>query len=402
MWSICNFFCRKNFSDCRVTRQLFCICAIQSICGGIGFYITLFLKHHTTLDMLQIGTLVSAISIGNILGSSLGGYISDKKNPSDAIKKGLIIQGFSLFLLIFVTNFYITFFVMLFMGMGSYCYATASHYVLNSKFDNQETRAQIIAAQHIVSNAGMFLAAILMGYCAAGHYLPIFLTVSLCLILIGIMLKPFDKLFYSAQAVQRSIEKPSQAFGKLYLVGLFGVILIGIIYSQHRVGYPIFLSPYFGAVSAGYLMAINPLIILLFQSSIIKKCSKFNEIFLLGIGLLFFGISFFILNVSMSLLTVFASCITMTFGEILGLTYAQSIAFGYAPSSIKGRILGLYKSIFSITKLMGVYLASLLLLGDENYSRLWNFSGFLGLLGFLIAILIIVNQKKQVKKFLLS
>lgn len=290
---------------------------------------------------------------------------------------------------------------MVFMGSGSYCYATASHYVLNSKFDSLETRAQIIATQHIVSNVGMFFAAILMGYCAAGYYIPVFFTVSLCLVSIGIMLKPFDKIFYSPHAVKLPIENQIQAPTNVYLVGLLGIILIGIIYSQHRVGYPIFLSPYFGTIGTGYLMSLNPLIILLFQSSIIKKCSKFNEIFLLGIGLLFFGLSFFILNYSMNLLTVFVSCIIMTLGEIFGLTYAQSIAFGYAPPPMKGRILGLYKSIFSITKLMGVYLASLLI-NDANYSMLWAFSGFLGILGFLITIVIMVNSKKHVNKFLLS
>lgn len=399
--SISKYFLNvNNISLCKATRNLLFIYAIQSVCGGIGFYMTLFLNQNTTLDILHIGILVSGISMGNIFGSNLGGYVSDKHNPSYAMKLGLIIQGLSLFFLIFVTNFYAILLIMVFMGSGSYYYVTSTNYVLNLKFDEPETRAQIISTQHIISNVGMFFAAILMGYCAAGYYFSIFFTVSLCLVFIGSMLKPLDKEFYTQPVVDRSVENQSQSTTKLYLVGLLGVTLIGVIYSQHRVGYPLFLESYFGTVNTGYLMSLNPLIILLFQSSIIKKFSKLNELFSLGLGLLLFGLSFFLLNCSTNLQIIFLSCIIMTLGEILGLTYAQSIAFGYAPQSMKGRILGLYKSIFSVTKLMGVYAGSLMI-NYTNYTIVWTFCGCLGVLGFVVTLFIFMNSKQRfVKKYL--
>lgn len=207
----------------------------------------------------------------------------------------------------------------------------------------------------------------------------------------------FSEIRNNQDVVKHSIENESQTTSKLYLVGLLGITLIGIIYSQHRVGYPLFLESYFGTVNTGYLMSLNPLIILFFQSSIVKKFSKLNELFSLGLGLLLFGFSFFILNYSINLMVVFLSCIIMTLGEILGLTYAQSITFGYAPHGMRGRVLGLYKSMFSVTKLMGVYAGSLLI-SYTNYTIIWTFCGCLGVLGFLVTIFILMNSKQRFAK----
>ena len=52
----------------------------QSICGGISFYIALFLKASTSLNVYQIGGVISAIAIGNIIGAFSGGYLLDKIN----------------------------------------------------------------------------------------------------------------------------------------------------------------------------------------------------------------------------------------------------------------------------------------------------------------------------------
>lgn len=384
---------KNSNTYCKTTIKLMVIYAIQSICGGIAFYISLFLKSKTGLDALHISILVSATSMGNIIGSYTGGYISDKFNPSYALKTGLALQGFALLSLVFMTNFYAIFLIMTIMGTGSYLYITSSIYILNSKFDNsQENRAKIISDQNIIANIGMFFAAILMGYCAAGYYSPIFISVALLMIIIAITLEPFDKTFYSINIHDNHNDNHKRGNTSFYIVGLLAIGLIGMMYSQHRIAYPIFLESKFGNINTGYLMSLNPLIILFFQSFIIKQSSKLNEVLVLGIGLLFFGISFFILNYPININMIFLSCVILTLGEILAITYAQSIAFGYAPVRMRGRVLGLYKSIYSFTKIIGAYIAGVLT-NYTSYTVLWSFCGLLGVIGFLITLLMILNTK---------
>lgn len=376
----------KEAYKCRTTLKLLVIYAIQSICGGIAFYISLFLKQRTALDPIHISLVISATGIGNIGGSLIGGYISDKYNPFFGLKVGLIAQGLGLISLIFAKQFIYIFLIMIIMGTGSYLYITASNYILNSKYNsNSKSRAEIISLQHVVSNTGMFVAAILMGYCAEGYYFPIFITVGALIILLALYIKSNDMSFYKLVSVEKD-EKAIKSVSSLYWLGLISIGLIGLIYAQHKVGYPVFLESNFGNINTGYLMSLNPLLIIFFQSYIVKLSTKFSETLMLGIGLLFFGLSFYILTYSVNLELVIISCILITIGEIFALTYAQSISFGYAPENMRGRVLGLYKSIYSVTKILGSYLAGILIF-YSGYETLWYSCVGIGVFGFIISIL---------------
>lgn len=382
-------------SNSLITKKLLVIYAIQSIGGGLSFYVVLFLKNNTLLAPVLISALISASAIGNMIGSSIGGYISDKYNPVYGLKIGLGIQGIGLFLLVFSTQFICMLVIMISMGLGSYLYITTSNYVLTSKFNTSESsRVKIISHQNIISNSGMFLSAILMGYCASGYYRPIFISIAICLFGIGIFLKPFHHAYYSTST--QDILKLSNSKGviskqnrRYYFIGLVAIFFIGMIYAQVKIGYPVFLESKFGAISTGYLMSMNPLVILLFQKLIIKKTSKFNEVVVLTLGLLILGLSFFILSTAVDRSMIFLSCAMMTVGEILSFTYAQSLSFGYAPVGLKGRALGLYKSIFSFTKIVGAYVAGGLI-HFTSYHVLWFFTGALGIIASNLVFFILV------------
>ena len=375
------------FKNSMVTTKLLLTYAIQSIGGGLSFYIVLFLKSNTVLGPVLISAVISASAIGNMLGSNLGGYISDKHNPVYGLKTGIGIQGIALFLLVFTTNLYGILIIMTLMGLGSYLYITTSNYVVTSKFNTSDKdRVKIISNQNIISNTGMFLSAILMGYCASGYYRPIFISVAISLLSIAIFLKPFDRSYYS-KTTEEMCRKPSlQKNTSYYVTGLLAIVFIGMIYAQLKMGYPVYLESKFGAINTGYLMSINPLIILMFQQIIIKKTSKLNELVALGLGLLLVGLSFFVLTIADDRAMILLSCTLMTVGEILAFTYAQSLSFGYAPAHSKGRALGLYKALFSVTKIVGAYVAGFFI-QYTSYQSLWYFCGFLGIIGCCMTVL---------------
>ena len=383
-------------SNSLITKKLLLIYAIQSIGGGLSFYVVLFLKNNTLLAPVLISALISASAIGNMIGSSIGGYISDKHNPVYGLKIGLGIQGIGLFLLVFSTQFICMLVIMILMGLGSYLYITTSNYVLTSKFNTSESsRVKIISHQNIISNSGMFLSAILMGYCASGYYRPIFIVIAISLFGLAIFFKPFDREYYSI-TTEETFNKPSlKKNASYYVTGLVAIVFIGMIYAQLKIGYPVYLESKFGAINTGYLLSINPLLILLFQPILINKSSKWNELVALALGLLLLGVSFFVLTIADDQGTICLSCALMTVGEILSFTYAQSLSFGYAPSHSKGRALGLYKALFSLTKIVGVYVAGAFI-QYKSYQILWHFCGYMGLVGCFIAIVALcINRNRN-------
>ena len=128
---------------------------------------------------------------------------------------------------------------------------------------------------------------------------------------------------------------------------------------------------------------------------IIKKSSNLNEVVGLGLGLLLIATSFFVLTIADERGMIFLSCALMTVGEILSFTYAQSLSFGYAPARLKGRTLGLYKALFSVTKIVGAYVAGAFI-QYTSYHILWYFCGFLGVIGCCIATAaFLINQNQH-------
>ncbi|WP_232220883.1 MFS transporter [Legionella tunisiensis] len=293
-----------------------------------------------------------------------------------------MIQGFSLLLLIYTSNFYAMSLLMLLMGLGSYLYITSSHYILNSTFNSSSSdRVNIISAQAIITNVGMLLSAILMGYCADGYYLSIFIAIAVLMLIVSLAASRINLNIHEISESSKNNNSKVEKF--LYCtLGLLSIGAIGMMYSFHRVGYPIFLSNIFGNISTGYLMAVNPLIIIFLQKYVADKFSKTNELLTICTGLFLFSLSFLILNLSSTIYQILLSCCILTIGEILSTTYAQSIVFGYSPIKMRGRILGVYKATYSVTKLIGSYLAGSILYYSE-YHMLWLLSGVIGFIIFL-------------------
>lgn len=362
---------------CPLTRKLLLIYAIQSLGGGIAFYIALFLSGHAHLSAAQIGVILSFASIGNIAGGYLGGYLCDKWNASYNLKIGLGIQGGGLFLLIFLQEYHCISVIMMMMGLGSYLYVTSSNYILNSKFNTaQRNRTNIIADQHIISNIGMFFAAILMGYSTEGYYQIIFTGVSLTLLLIALTLKTVKEEDFKTSGNSNTGLPTSSNTNYLSFLGIAVIGIIGLMFAAHRVGFPIFLDINFGNIHTGFLMALNPLIILMCQKTIVRYSTS-NEFMAIVIGLVLFAFSFLILNYSPTLLIVLISTSLLTVGEILALTHAQSIAFAYAQPNKRGKIMGLYKATYSFTKVCGTYYAGMII-HNFSYSYLWALSACFG------------------------
>lgn len=381
MKNLFTFFYRENY--CKLTYLLLVIYAFQSIAGGLSYYITLFLRASTSLSVLKIAAIVSFTYAGNTIGSIVSGYLSDKVNPCYLMKTGLLIQGVSLLSLIFVSSSIYFYPVMFFMGFGSLMYVASTNYILTARYGRYSAHRKLITSdQAIFSNIGMLVGSFLIGFAAAGYYPYIFAFISIMLIGVSVLFSVIDKEFYKVKSENKDIKSNFQLF--MFLIGIFSVISVGVLFGIHKIGYPIYLHGYHGSIRTGLLMMLNPFIILCFQNKIIETISKYNDhdYIILMIGFALFGISFVVLDASPSVLIVFLACTIFTLGEIIVPTYAFNYVYGYSPAGKEGFVTGLYKAIFSVSRLVGSYIAGGLI-HYINVSTLWAFSFLICLISAL-------------------
>lgn len=374
------------------TFWLLFLYAFQSIISGLAYYMALFLKNADGFNVIDVGTIISGACIGNMIGSYLGGFVADKHNPSNGLRIGLLIQGLSLLLLIFVKNFYLVWILMFLMGIGSYLYVVSSNYILNSRYDNNDQRARIISNQHIISNVGIGFASILIGYATSGFYFYIFLILSLALIITALSLRQFNTTYFHRNDLGKDTSNidPNNIIPKLFIFGLIAIVLMGLLFSSHRVVFPIYLNIRYDEIDTGYIVAINSLLIILLQSYVIEKCKPIPEVYCLILGLALIGFSFLILSIKLNLLVVLIATVFLTIGEMLGTTYAQSLVFANVSQVQKGRALGLYKITYSSSKIFGASAAGYAM-HYYSFTTIWIGTGILGL---IVPLVLIVNYRK--------
>lgn len=386
----------KHKLKLNTTFGLLVLYACQSIVGGLAYYISLFLQNADGFSTLQIATIISGASIGNIVGSYLGGIISDKKNPYVSLKLGLFIQGSSLLQLIFVHNLFGVSLLMFLMGAGSYLYVVSSNYILNLKFDRAGDRSKIISTQHVVSNAGISIAAVLIGYATVGYYFYIFFISSIVLVSISLCIKPIDREYFYIASEQPDSNTTNfgETINYFFIFGLLSMFVMGTLFSSHRTLYSLYLNLQYNEIIIGYILAMNPILIILFQPLVINKSRSYQEIHCLILGIFVIGLSFIVLSLGLQLLSLLVATLMYTFGEMLGTTYAQSLVFAHAKKEKKGRALGLYKIIYSISKIFGAYMVGYNFT-YYGYYYIWLGCGILGIATAMVILISTFSNKNQ-------
>jgi len=98
----------------------------------------------------------------------------------------------------------------------------------------------------------------------------------------------------------------------------------------------------------GYVEAINPVLIILFEMILVHRLQRPNPLFIIAVGAASTAVGFLLLGWSLSFLWVGGCVALMTFGEMLDAPFASSFLANRAPSKSRGRYMGLYALAFSV------------------------------------------------------
>ena len=125
-------------------------------------------------------------------------------------------------------------------------------------------------------------------------------------------------------------------------------------------------------------MAINTVLIVLFEMPVIHKLEKFNPLKIMRLGSIFFFSGFFLMQFGNSYGFAVFTILIWTIGEILLLPMCASFIANLAPESNIGKYMGLYTFAFSFSFVIGPVLGSWVY-ENINPSVLWSSIGILGL-----------------------
>lgn len=353
---------RESFSG--LTREIWLLSLVMLI-NRMGAMVLPFMSIYLTTSLhftlAQAGFVMGFYGAGSIIGAFLGGYLTDKYHYHGVQLWSLAGSSVFLFILPFLDDFWtLSAAVFLFSCVADTLRPANS--VAISAYSRADNRVRSFSLMRLSINLGFAIGPALGGLILVSFgYTWIFIfdgitcLMAAALILIYLPRKTNDE--NAGSASELSTENTQSPYkDTTYLTFILLVMIYGALFFQLFTSVPVFMKKESGYSESvvGLFMALNGLIIALFEMPIIQKLEKRpNSFNLITFGFLFLSLSFgFLLLNEFSILFSFFYVIMITVSEILAMPFMLNYAVSRSGKTNQGRYMALYSMAYGMAHII--------------------------------------------------
>ncbi|MDP3314426.1 MFS transporter [Lutibacter sp.] len=357
-------------------------------------FLSLYLVEDLELSYAQVGWIMSCFGLGSLLGSWLGGKLTDKIGYYKVMFWSLFITGFLFIGLQFIHSFY-GFALAIFFIMAIADSFRPAMYVALKAYSKPENRTRSLTLVRLAINLGFsfgpFLGGIIITFIGySGLFWVDGITCILAIILMRNVLKNKDLLIDKTEIIDDDEFAIISVYkDKPYWIFLVVVFLMGFVFFQLFTTMPLFYKEVHGLteVEIGLIMALNGFIIFLFEMPLIHFLEKkfLDKLKLITYGLILFGISFLILNSSSWAGILIISVLIITLAEMLAFPFTNNFAINRAPEGKEGKYLALYAMAFSCAHIFSAK-TGMEVIARFGYTTNWLFMAGLALVAVILMV----------------
>lgn len=316
-------------------------------------YLTLVLRREFHLEPGQVGLLLAAQGVGSLAAILAGGLLTDRLGRRLTLMLSLFGSGALAIGMGLAPS--LSTFALLLVGFGFLAdlYRPAASAIIADVLPPGQ-RAVGFAGLRAAVNLGFSFGVALGGLIADWNWRALFFADGLTTVLFGVIVYRYIR----ETRPERTTRPDTRATGELtpWRDGVFLQLAVTslafsmVLYSFFTVlPLTVTLAAGYPAAVYGGLMAVNGLVIAVFEMSIVNSLRRFRRLRVAALGLLVTGVGFaltgFVLHWAWFLLTI----LVWTAGEIL--TGPQQTAFvaDWAPPEARGRYLSVYQATWSVS-----------------------------------------------------
>lgn len=380
--------------------------ALVTFVNRAGTMVVPFMSLYLTKDMgltkEEVGWIMSSFGAGSVVGSWLGGRLTDKLGFYDIMTGALLTSGIAFILLQFVHGFWpfcAGVFVLLLLSDAF----RPAMFVAIRTYARPENRTRAVTLLRLAINLGFSLGPALGGLIiATWSYHGLFWVDGLtCLAALGIMLAyiPRRRALQDGEAA-RSEARRSPYRDRPYLFFWLILVLIGIAFLQYFSTVPLFYSEvhHLSELSIGLLFGLNGLLIFLTEMPLIKYCEDrgFDRIGVIIISTALIAASFLVLVRFPVIAFLWIGMVLLTVGEMLNFPFMNGFAYSRAEHGPPGAYMALFTIGWSVSHIIG-HTLGLNLIARFGYETTWYlFTGVLVLaMGMLVVLQRILRREAQ-------
>ena len=316
-------------------------------------FLTLYGTRELGFSVVQAGILTGMYGAGSLLGSWLGGWLTDKIGFYKVASRSLIYGGLAMTSLLFFKEFYI----LCAAVFVTSTLADASRPPLMaavSIFSKPENQTRAIALIRMAVNLGISIGPAIAGLLAGSvGYDWLFVLDGLTCILAAFYLMRNIDPAKKKKPENYSLNTRRASSDYIYLVFLVVASINIIAFIQLMSTIPLYFNQVFGLTEAqiGLFFTFNGLIVFFFEMPLVayseKRWKPFTSMIL---GAVLMGAGHLFLNLPLHwLIVIGAYNILISLGEIINFPFGNSLALSRAPFHLKGKYMGFWAMMFSST-----------------------------------------------------
>jgi len=333
-------------------------------------FFALYITAHFGVGMTQVGFLFTLFSAGSILGSAIGGALADKYGRRAMLLLGLISSGLGSIVMGLINDLIIFYIVALILGILGDVGGPARQAMVADLLP-KETQAGGYGLLRVAVNLSATFGPIFGGFLASQSYFYLFLADAISsLITAGIVYFtiPETKPKLKEDKPQESVLKTIIGYKEVLKDGVYVLFLsvsaiTVLVYMQLNSTLSVFLRDVHGfpAENFGFLLALNALMVVVFQFWITNKISKYSPMKMMIVGTFFYMIGFGMYGFISSIPLFFVAMAIITVGEMIVVPVSQAAVALFAPEDKRGRYMAVFGFHWAIPNLFGIIVAGIVM-----------------------------------------
>ncbi|QXP72672.1 MFS transporter [Tenacibaculum sp. AHE15PA] len=363
-------------------------------------FLSLYLTKDLDFTLKDVAWIMSCFGLGSVLGSWLGGKLTDKIGSYKVMKTSLFLTGLMFLALQFVTTFY-GFCIGIFLVMLVADAFRPAMFVALSAYSKPENKTRSVTLIRLAINLGFSAGPAVGGIIITTlSYSGLFWVDGITCILATLLLIKVLNPKKAKVLDEVKVDNPVSVFSdKAFWVFFVAMFIFGFVFLQYFSTMPLYYENVhdLSELEIGLLMGMNGFLIFLLEMPLIKwlEESKYSKERLMFVGLFLTGISFLVLNLTGWIGILVIGMLFMTIGEMIAFPFSNAFVMERAKKGNQGEYMAYYSIAFSLAHIFG-HNSGMQLVAALGFDKTWWIITFMSIIGlfFLLMLSSVVKKEK--------
>ncbi|MEZ4985518.1 MAG: MFS transporter [Saprospiraceae bacterium] len=319
-------------------------------------FLTVYLTSERGFSLSDAGWIMSSFGMGSVVGSYVGGWITDRFGFYKVQQWTLVGSGLLFWMVGYLSSFWELFLGIFVLSTVTDMFRPANQTAL-AYYSNPANRARAYGLLRLAVNLGFSAGPVFGGLLIASlGYQWLFIVNGISVLMAAVafrLLLPPGRQTKSEETYEEAPHAISAYRHTDFLLFTFFLMLGGVAFMQFFSSWPVFLKEELGYAESSYgmLVSINGLMIVAMEMPLVHKAGQwFRSLSIISFGYLLLFVSYlFMQGAAWSIWINVAFIVVITFGEMLSMPFASTYTANIAPPSRRGQYMGLLSISWAVS-----------------------------------------------------